>query len=578
VSEAISRRSLIGAAATATVAGSAAATLLQRSGLEEYDRRGGFGLVVAQHDLRVDHVRLADVVNEVASAGGIAPFVAVGMSVPGATDPAVYDACMMRTRGADGWSDWTTVPFAPEEAPEGPEAEGTHRFASQPYWVGFADAIEVDLPEGLADSVAVHFVRETPVILDHHSDTVPAAKTLAERPAIRGRTAWNARSPKVAMTYASKLSMAVVHHTVSRNGYSAGEVPGILLAIQRYHMDVNSWNDIAYNFIIDRFGRVWEARAGGVRKLAIGGHAAGFNTGTTGICALGDYHYVSGYTNGVQPSAAMVAAYESLLAWKLGIHGVDPTGSVRYTAGYGSKSSKYPAGTTGTFPRVVGHTDVGSTACPGSLLHPKIPAMRSAAKAKQGGFRDVLLDAYYAPAITWMVTSKMTPGPDQRRYFRPNQVVTRKLMALWLWKLMDKPKGYPAHGFTDIPSGANYDRAVRWLKAEGITDGMGGPGKFSPNAPVTRAQMAAFLWRLAGKRTGYGPHGFVDVPTRSYYNRAVRWLKANRITTGVGGSNRYQPHTDITRAELATFLFRLAGRRVAWTPEARRPKSSTMRF
>ena len=83
------------------------------------------------------------------------------------------------------------------------------------------------------------------------------------------------------------LKLAIVHHSVSSNTYSAGDVPALLRSIQAYHQDVQGWDDIAYNFAVDRFGRAWEARAGGITNVVVGGHAQGFNVGTVGVVVLG---------------------------------------------------------------------------------------------------------------------------------------------------------------------------------------------------------------------------------------------------------------------------------------------------
>jgi hypothetical protein len=572
---AVTRRSLLGAAATAAVAGTALAKMVQRSGLDEYHARGGFGLVVAQHELRVDHGRLTDVAAE-HREGTLAPFVAIGFSVPDDVEWSVLEQAMMRTRGADGWSAWNPVPFAPEEAPDGTEAAASRRLASQPYWVGFGDGFEVELPEGLAGRCAVHLVRETPFVVAHHDDSLPANVIFAPEPQIRPRSLWSARAPRVSPTYAPSLSMAVVHHTVDRNGYSVGEVPGMIAATQRYHMDVNGWNDIAYNFMIDRFGQIWEARSGGIRALPVGGHASGFNTGNTGICAIGDYHFLSGsYTRGVPPAPEMLTAYEALLAWKLGLHGIDPMTTVEYRAGAGSRSSRYPAGTIGTFPRVVGHTDVGATACPGSLLHPHLPAMRTAAAGRQLRFADVAPESAAAPAVAWMVEAGLLRPPGAGAFFRPGSRVSRETFVTWMWRMMGTPRGFPPHRFADVERNGSAGAAVRWAKAAGILGAGANATHFRPRRRVTRVQAASMLWRMTGRRTGYPPHGFADVPASASYRRAVRWFKGTGTTTLSGN---LEPRRAVTRSDTAIYLHRLARNQSSWVPEVVTPPPPPMRF
>ena len=71
------------------------------------------------------------------------------------------------------------------------------------------------------------------------------------------------------------VELAFVHHTENPNGYSAAQVPAMLRAIYAFHRYVNGWNDIGYNFVIDLYGRVFEARAGGIDQPVVGAQAGG---------------------------------------------------------------------------------------------------------------------------------------------------------------------------------------------------------------------------------------------------------------------------------------------------------------
>jgi uncharacterized protein (DUF1501 family) len=115
----------------------------------------------------------------------------------------------------------------------------------------------------------------------------------------------------------------------------------------------------------------------------------------------------------------------------------------------------------------------------------------------------------------------------------------------------------PANVVSDVPDDAYYTAPVAWLASTGITTGTGG-GRFSPADFVTRGQMATFLWRYRGTPSGSPRAGFIDVPDGRYFTAAVDWLAASGITTGVGG-NRFAPDDVVTRGQMATFLWRLAG-------------------
>ena len=176
------------------------------------------------------------------------------------------------------------------------------------------------------------------------------------------------------------------------------------------------------------------------------------------------------------------------------------------------------------------------------------------------GFSDVPAGSWYDIPVRYLKAESITEGMGGPGLFSPGRHVTRAQMAAFLWRAAGEPTGYPDHGFSDVPSGSWYDLPVRYLKAEGITQGKGGPGSFSPDAPITRAEMAAFLWRAAGEPTGYPDPGFSDVPSGSWYDVPVRYLKAEGITQGKGGPGLYSPRSSVTRAEMAAFLWRSAGR------------------
>ncbi len=173
-----------------------------------------------------------------------------------------------------------------------------------------------------------------------------------------------------------------------------------------------------------------------------------------------------------------------------------------------------------------------------------------------GGFYDVGANAYFGPAVGWLATQGITSGTWAGE-FSPHAAVTRAQMATFLWRYRGSPSGSPVAAFSDVPRGAYYAAAVGWLAQTGITSGTGS-GRFSPDDPVTRAQMAAFLWRLEGSPGGAPPAGFSDVPSGRYFTRAVDWLLHRGITAGLS-RGRYGPGEVITRAQMATFLWRLAG-------------------
>ncbi len=199
------------------------------------------------------------------------------------------------------------------------------------------------------------------------------------QPPIVARRAWahDSAHPRVAPEYGT-VQLAFVHHTENPDGYSTAEVPSMLRSIYVFHRYGRGWNDIGYNFVIDRFGRIFEARAGGIDEPVIGAQAGGYNAYSTGIALLGTYS-----AQDISPAAR--AALAQLLAWKLSLHGVPVRGhvTVRVTAD-GAVYSRYPANTPVTLPRVAGHRDADSTECPGNALYGELPGVRHAAAQLAG--------------------------------------------------------------------------------------------------------------------------------------------------------------------------------------------------
>ena len=171
------------------------------------------------------------------------------------------------------------------------------------------------------------------------------------------------------------------------------------------------------------------------------------------------------------------------------------------------------------------------------------------------GFSDVPSGSYYDVAVGWLLEAEITSGTSLGK-FSPAQSVTRAQMAVFLWRAAGSPAPGGSNGFSDVGVGTYYEQAVIWLVGEGITAGTSA-GKYSPASPVTRAQMAVFLWRAAGSPAPAGANGFSDVPTGSYYEQAVIWLVGEGITAGTS-AGKYSPASPVTRAQMAVFLWRSA--------------------
>ena len=152
-------------------------------------------------------------------------------------------------------------------------------------------------------------------------------------------------------------------HTVTANDYAPEATPAIVLAICRYHRNSNGWNDIGYNFLVDRYGRLFEGRAGGIDQPIVGAQAADWNSLSTSVSNIGTFTAEPETDPALQSMA-------QLLSWKLGIHGVPASGTVTLTSS---------SGTVRTFERISGHRDGGDTECPGQMLYDQLPLLRAMA-------------------------------------------------------------------------------------------------------------------------------------------------------------------------------------------------------
>ena len=169
-------------------------------------------------------------------------------------------------------------------------------------------------------------------------------------------------------------------------------------------------------------------------------------------------------------------------------------------------------------------------------------------------FADVANSAYYVDAVEWMLKREVTQGTTETT-FSPNLNCTRAQIVTFLWRAAGSPEPKGTADFADVPAGSYYAKAVAWAIENGITGGTGN-GLFSPDAACTRAQSAAFLYRAAGSPAVNGSAGFSDVAADAYYAQAVAWAKEHGITDGIGGG-LFGSANDCTRAQIAAFLWRL---------------------
>ncbi|PPS77991.1 MULTISPECIES: N-acetylmuramoyl-L-alanine amidase [Streptomyces] len=310
------------------------------------------------------------------------PFSLIGITWD---DPdAVFDGSAQvrtRSRKSGAWTAWRPLDTEGRTPEAGPDRDRAGvRGSTQPLWTGPSDGVQVRvtgsrLPEGLrvelvdpeAGSDPVH----TAVVEPDGAGPAPGPLS-AGRPAVTSRSAWGADESLVKdpPTLTGGTKAMFVHHTAGTNDYTCSQSASIVRGVFLYHVQSNGWNDIGYHFLVDKCGTVFEGRAGGIDKPVLGAHTYGFNTATSSVSVLGDYSTAA--TN-----AAVRASVAKVAAWKLGLYGIAPTGTVVLTSG--ADNGKYKLGQKGTFQRISGHRDGYPTECPGQNLYDDLPEIRTLA-------------------------------------------------------------------------------------------------------------------------------------------------------------------------------------------------------
>jgi hypothetical protein len=276
-----------------------------------------------------------------------------------------------RRRGGR-WTAWAALHPTGDHGPDAKAAPA----GTDPAFVGTADVFQLRL-RGRPRALRARFVRALPTAtvaqrLSRRLRRRARAAQVAGPPAIIPRSAWGADAvpPREPPLY-GEVQLAFVHHTVNANDYGPEDSAAIVLGIARFHRNGNGWNDIGYNFLVDKYGQVFEGRAGGIDQPVVGAHTQGWNSFSTGVACLGDFTSVAQTPQGMD-------ALARLIGWKMTLHAVPTQGTITMTS-IGGAANRYPAGTAVTFERISGHRDGNTTSCPGDVLYTQLAQLRTAA-------------------------------------------------------------------------------------------------------------------------------------------------------------------------------------------------------
>lgn len=524
--------------------------------------------------------------------------------------PEAPDTALVRV-SEDGanWGAWTEIHDTADHGPD-PGETGTDRQLSEGVYVGEASWVELSV-EGAPDRLSL-------IYLDTSGRSRPAwerisgligrigwrsgtpAMAAIDQPPVQPRSVWGGEACVSGVVdggprYSRRTDVMIVHHTIhsaSANEYTAADVPSILYAICQFHVTARGWIDIGYNVVIDKFGTIWEGRAGGLGEGVVGAHSGGFNTYSTGVAFLGDHRYVA-------PPIQAQDAFVSFATWKLDVHHIDPL-SVPVVRSLGS--TRFAEGEMVPLRAISGHIDVSTTSCPGDQLLALIDGFRARVAASGapkifGGkpLRDPIVGAestgyetmpfpfWFTETMSWSFRILDSDGVElvARSGTGDRGEVT------WDGTFAGKrlPYGFYTAELVATPtSGAPAPRPARFLfklghynppffdddrsphEADinrihqvGITTGCG-VDTFCPAGEVSRWEMALFLTRLH-EAAGYPPFQpgseFTDLGGYSEETRlAIERLAAMGVTTGTG-EGTFGPAETVTRRQMALFLTRL---------------------
>ncbi len=393
------------------------------------------------------------------------PFDVAGITFSGSAPSGM--GVEMRTRSAQGWSDWQPVDLDSQDGPDPGSAEARRQKAGSAVLAATgSDGVDVrvtskggsvprDLTLTVVDggsapsdaSVAATPAPTAPSATSSSTSTTssttssstasgatvqpasysgsapaaavqaaPAAAASVSAPAIVTRAQWGAdeRLMPCQPDRLAGFKAAVVHHTVDTNNYTAAQAPALMRAIFTFHTQTRGWCDIGYNFLVDRFGRIYEGRKGSITGFTQGAQAGGFNQETFGVSVIGNFTSVP-FPSAVQTSVAKI------IAWEADRTPFDPGSSVSLLS---AGSTRYNPGVRVTKPRVMGHRDLSLTSCPGDSAYPQVAAIRSSAAAQWRAGQYVGAAGKYTPVTARRVLDTRSGTGAPKAVLGPGGSVT----------------------------------------------------------------------------------------------------------------------------------------------------------
>lgn len=382
-------------------------------------------------------------------------------------DGGEIEALWLQVQDVEGtWGDWIEVPVDADHGPD--DSEG--RAGSAPVYTGPSTAFRfavVGAPVGaeamlldtsaLADSSQqANSTRQFAAGTGLNSN--PPAPSWPGAAFVRDRSQWdmdNCRREGAETNFSSAKAI-VIHHTAATNNYSESQVPGIIAGHCYFHVNGRGWDDLGYNFMVDRFGNVWEGRTGSKTSPVQGAHTAGFNSQTQGVALMGNF-------DSATPTSATVSGLRQILDWMTGWHSINPTGQVTLEAKAGAVG--FEEGEVVTIPSIIGHRDLGSTTCPGGVFYATLATLRTQVTPVSFGYQPSQLRCDNQP-----VTIFGTPGNDLIYGTDGPDVIHGILGNDWIFGLGGDDRICGNSGDDGLIGGGGFDR----LFGDGGQDACGG--------------------------------------------------------------------------------------------------------
>ncbi|MET9268798.1 peptidoglycan recognition protein [Kribbella sp. NPDC003557] len=303
------------------------------------------------------------------------PYGMVGITWPAGTRDVT---AKVRVEQDGKWTDWQTLHVEDDHGPDPSAPEGIERGGTEPLWVGTATGVQASAVTGAGTVPGAKVVLIQPGVLSSDSEDdaggveAAAGKAPYPMPLMVSRKRWGADerlrayngASCVRPKYTTTVLAAFVHHTADRNDYTRTQVPAMVRAMYAYHVKSRGWCDLGYNFLVDRFGRVFEGRYGGAQLPVLGAHTASYNANSFGVAVIGNFEQTA-------PPAAMLESTARVIAWKLDANYRSPLATVVLDGN--------------RLHTVSGHRDTKATACPGTQLYQQLGRLKQRVNTLMGG-------------------------------------------------------------------------------------------------------------------------------------------------------------------------------------------------